>query len=77
MTETCNLCGKKFDIFDKQAGFTIVSDGIGYGSIHDGEVCNCRLCCRCFDRVMGGLDFIISPFFEQNDLERGRVEYQI
>lgn len=64
-TQKCNLCGAEFDIYDAQEGFHISNDPhtmIGYGSIHDGEYCNCKLCCTCFDKVMNSLGFLIDPF---------------
>ena len=64
MAEVCNLCGKELNIYDKQENFTITNSNIGYGSIHDGEACNCKLCCKCFDKVMGSLEFSVDPFIE-------------
>lgn len=66
-SQKCNMCGKEFDIFDRQEDFQIrrKTDGtIGYGSSHDGEYCDCHLCIRCFDLLMGTTPFRINPFFE-------------
>lgn len=63
----CNMCGKELDVFDRQEGFRIGKMSpypIGYGSTHDGEMCDCKLCIRCFDFLMGKTAFKINPFSE-------------
>lgn len=47
----CSMCGKEFDIFDKQLGFTF-DKYIGYGSIHDMDRVKLNLCCECFDKLI-------------------------
>lgn len=52
------------DDFDVLSDFTIAKK-IGYGSIHDGETVDFRMCCVCFDRVTHAC--VISPFIEDGD----------
>ncbi len=61
----CNFCGKEMDEFDIMSGFTI-SKKIGYGSIHDGEEVDLKLCCACFDRVTHAC--VIDPFIRVFDV---------
>lgn len=63
-TIKCNFCGKEMDDFDVLSDFTIAKK-IGYGSIHDGETVDFRMCCVCFDRVTHAC--VISPFIEDGD----------
>ncbi len=65
LNRCCNICGKPFDIFDRQAAFRIHNRQIGYGSIHDGQACDLNLCCACFDRLIASLNFAISPFSDE------------
>lgn len=51
----CTMCGKKFDIQDKYADLHFKKK-IGYGSVHDGEVLELNLCCKCFDDVVKHLE---------------------
>lgn len=70
ISKKCNVCGKEFDIFDRQEDFQIgraTPGTIGYGSIHDGEACNCHLCIDCFDKVMKSLQFKYNPFYDPYD----------
>lgn len=53
----CDLCGKEFDEFDKQEGFGLHYDSIGYGSKYDGETIDVDMCCDCFDKMID--DYII------------------
>lgn len=48
----CNMCGKELDIFDRQENFTIKRERIGYGSVHDGDGLDMRLCCSCLDKLV-------------------------
>lgn len=71
LVKRCNLCGKEFDEFDNQEGFSISNEGrntIGYGSAHDGETCRCDLCCSCFDKIMGTFTFEINPFSDDDEV---------
>ena len=61
----CNFCGKEMDEFDIMLNFTI-SKEIGYGSVHDGEKVNMRLCCACFDRITHAC--VIDPFIRVSSL---------
>lgn len=54
----CNFCSKEFDEWDELSDFTIHKK-IGYGSHYDGEEVCLRLCCDCFDRIVGGC--MINP----------------
>ena len=79
-SKKCNICGKDFDIFDRQEDFQIKrgSKGIiGYGSIHDGEGCDCHLCIKCFDKLMASLRFQIDPFYIEDGDWNGQDEGQI
>lgn len=51
----CNVCGKEFDVFDKQENFNIHTGEIGYGSRYDGDSINLDMCCDCFDKLMEDL----------------------
>lgn len=48
----CNYCGRKLDIYDSNQSFRIHTR-IGYGSAYDGNVADMRLCCGCFDKIVG------------------------
>lgn len=53
------------DEFDIMSDFAI-SKKIGYGSIHDGEEVDLKLCCACFDRVTHAC--VIDPFIHVSDV---------
>jgi hypothetical protein len=59
--QVCNICGKPFDIFDKENGF-VVRTRVGYGSIHDGDELNFGLCCECMDKLIAKCK--VSPIME-------------
>lgn len=65
MNIKCNFCGKEMDEFDIMSDFTI-SKKIGYGSVHDGEEVDLKLCCACFDRVTHAC--VIDPFIRASDV---------
>lgn len=48
----CNVCGKEFDLYDRQEDFGIHTGTIGYGSKYDGDSINLDMCCDCFDKLM-------------------------
>lgn len=50
----CNLCGKKFELWDEEENFCF-RHRFGYGSAYDGYLLNLNLCCKCFDRLMDEL----------------------
>lgn len=56
------------DEFDVMSDF-IISKEIGYGSVHDGEKVNMRLCCACFDRITHAC--VIDPFIRASSLTDG------
>lgn len=60
----CNFCGKDMDDFDVLSDFTL-SKRVGYGSVHDGERADLRLCCACFDRITHAC--VISPFISVDE----------
>lgn len=64
MLNVCNVCGDMLNEFDDRNGFVFKRSYIGYGSVHDGECCSCVVCCHCFDKIMGSIDFKIDPFAE-------------
>ncbi len=66
--QICNVCGKEFDMWDKQEQFGF-EYYVGYGSKHDGEHIQADICCDCFDALMA--DFIprckINPVVGEYD----------
>ena len=50
-TTICNVCGKTFDMWDKQEDFGF-EYFVGYGSKFDGEQISANFCCSCFDRIL-------------------------
>lgn len=48
----CNVCGKEFDLYDRQEDLGIHTGTIGYGSKYDGDTINLDMCCDCFDKLM-------------------------
>ncbi len=54
----CNCCGKPLDEFDIQENFHIHTR-VGYGSVHDTEEIDLRLCCNCFDGIVDNCE--VSP----------------
>lgn len=50
-THRCNLCGKEFDFWDEQGAYEL-RKRIGYGSEHDGDWLELRLCCACVDDLI-------------------------
>ena len=63
----CSICGKEFDIWDKQEGFGL-HHNVGYGSKFDGDQINVNLCCSCFDELM---DTYILPKCKVSPIEEG------
>ena len=48
----CNMCGKDLDkSFDTYIDYVLYAY-IGYGSIHDGDKVNMRLCSNCLDNLI-------------------------
>jgi len=47
----CTICGKEFDIWDKQNSFGFHHQ-VHYGSKFDLDKINVKLCCDCFDNMM-------------------------
>lgn len=47
----CNMCGKVFDIWDKQEGLSIEHQ-LGYGTKYDGDLLQLDLCCDCMDEII-------------------------
>ena len=58
----CNMCGKEFDLFDKQDGQMIYSAKIGYGSKYDGSGLSMDLCIDCVDKLIDACK--ISPIID-------------
>lgn len=54
----CNVCGKEFDVWDKQASFSI-HKRCGYGTKYDGETITLDICCECMERLVDSC--MISP----------------
>lgn len=62
-TIKCNLCGKQFDIWDTQEGFSI-NRRLGYGTKYDGDELQLDLCCDCMERIID--ECKISPIIERD-----------
>ena len=60
----CSACGKTFDFLDYQEDFTF-DKYIGYGSKHDEEHIQFRLCCDCFDKIFD----VIKPMIKDIQIE--------
>ena len=54
LKRVCNICGKEFDLWDRQEGFGF-DYLVGYGSKYDGEHLQADFCCDCFDSLMNEL----------------------
>lgn len=63
-TTKCNLCGKKFDIWDKQENFTFESH-LGYGTKYDGSKLSIHLCCSCMEALIDNC--VISPVVDDDN----------
>lgn len=63
----CNICGKEFDMWDKQEDFGFCYS-VGYGSKFDGSYIDVDLCCDCFDELM---DTYIIPKCKESPVQRG------
>ena len=50
----CNLCGKKFDMWDEEENFCF-RHRFRYGSKYDCYQLDLKLCCKCFDSLMDEL----------------------
>ena len=60
----CNMCGKEFDIWDKQEDFSIHKK-CGYGTKYDGETLNLDICCDCMEQIIGACR--VSPIEERGE----------
>ena len=58
----CNHCGAELDMWDLQQDYTIHTT-CGYGSRHDMQEIDLRLCCACFDAIIDGCK--ISPVVQK------------
>ena len=47
----CNMCGKKFDMWDVNEDFSLFRV-LGYGTSYDGETLDLDICCGCMDRII-------------------------
>ena len=50
----CSACGKTFDVWDYIEDFSF-DKWIGYGSKHDEQHIEFRLCCDCFDKIFDSI----------------------
>jgi hypothetical protein len=64
----CTMCSKVLDEIDKEQDFHF-KQWIGYGSKHNLNIFEARLCCDCFDKVLDA----VLPMFKSNPL----TEYEI
>lgn len=60
----CNMCGKKFDIWDVQENFSITRR-LGYGTKYDGDDLRLNLCCDCMEKLIDACD--LSPVTERGE----------
>lgn len=65
VTKCCNYCGKPLDFWDEQEDFSIIKRRLGYGSTHDGDALELRLCTDCLDRIASVCVF--NPFIEADE----------
>lgn len=56
-------------MWDAQGDFKISKDHITYGSVHDGDAVELRLCCTCFDALVASC--VISPIVEIEETSLG------
>ena len=54
LVKNCNMCGKKFDMWDEEENFCF-HHRFGYGSKYDCYQLDLKLCCKCFDSLMDEL----------------------
>lgn len=47
----CNMCGKKFDIWDVMENFAFHRK-LGYGTRYDGDTLDLELCCDCMNELI-------------------------
>ena len=59
----CSLCGKEFDLFDKNEDYSIVKK-LGYGTKYDGDQIQLRLCCDCMEQLIDRC--VVSPIVDFN-----------
>lgn len=60
----CSACGKTFNIWDYQEDFSF-DKWIGYGSEHDEQHIEFKLCCDCFDRIFD----VVKPMIKNIKIE--------
>lgn len=58
---TCNKCGKTFNTWDTEEGFSFYTR-LGYGMSHDGDILELDLCCGCMEELIDSC--VISPIVE-------------
>lgn len=58
----CNLCGRDFDVWDKQEDFSI-HKRCGYGTKYDGETLNLDICCDCMEQLIDSCE--VSPIEDE------------
>lgn len=63
---TCNKCGKRYDLWDTQEDFSIHRQ-LGYGTKYDGDYLDIRLCCSCMEELIEKCS--VSPIIERCDTE--------
>lgn len=61
----CNICGKKFDIYDESSE-AFINTEMGYGSKYDGEQVDFDICNKCMDELIDKCK--ISPIVEDQIL---------
>ena len=59
----CTMCGRNLDEADQEQDFHF-KRWIGYGSKYDLNICEARLCCDCFDKILDAE----LPMFKINPL---------
>lgn len=68
IVRTCNKCGKKFDEWDTEEGFSIYST-LGYGTKYDGSKLELDLCCKCMEKLIDSC--AVSPIVNNRYFSEG------
>lgn len=63
-TTMCNVCGKRFNMWDEYAKLSMYTT-LGYGSEHDGDDLCLDICCKCMDDFIDRC--VISPIVERSN----------
>ncbi len=67
MSRVCNICGRKFDMYDANEDYNITWD-LGYGTKYDGKYLDLHICCDCMEKLIDNCK--VSPIAEQHKKPR-------